>query len=418
MATDDQELQQHSLSFISYNMHGYNQGFSTIRDLSLSISPDVYLLQEHWLTPSNLNKFDIFRNYFSFGSSAMSSTVESGILYGRPFGGVMTLIKVSLRPYTQLIYTSDRCTIIKLLDYIIINVYLPCTGTNDRLQLIDNLLCEISIQIDNFSDCIYLFGGDFNSNIDHNDPASRMINNFIKDNKLIRCDGCVGAKADYTYCNESLNSRSCIDYFFVSDRKCVEKFSVIDEGSNLSDHLPITVVCTCNVVLSADLSEPSSQDSTQEYLRWDHADHLAYYTLTGSHLQTLLAEVNCLVDTVGIDRDKIISSVNSLYNRMVEILSNCAKLTVPNRKKSFYKFWWCEELDCLKQQSISDHRLWQSLGKPRCGEIFDKSRASKLLYKQRIREFQRHEASSYTNDLHESLLSKDGPCFWKCWLAL
>lgn len=118
--------QQRSLSFISYNMHGYNQGFSTIRDLSLSITPDIFLLQEHWLTPSNLNKFDIFKNYFSFGSSAMSSTVESGILYGRPFGGVMTLIKDSLRPFTQLVHTNDRCTIIKVLNYVIINVYLPC----------------------------------------------------------------------------------------------------------------------------------------------------------------------------------------------------------------------------------------------------------------------------------------------------
>jgi len=46
------------LSIMSYNMHGYNQGFQTLRDLTLSMSPDIILLQEHWLTPVNLYKFD------------------------------------------------------------------------------------------------------------------------------------------------------------------------------------------------------------------------------------------------------------------------------------------------------------------------------------------------------------------------
>ena len=76
-------------------MHGFSQGLSSVRDLAISTAPDVFLLQEHWLTPSNLHKFSIFKDYFSFGCSAMSSTVESGIMRGRPFGGVMILIKKS-----------------------------------------------------------------------------------------------------------------------------------------------------------------------------------------------------------------------------------------------------------------------------------------------------------------------------------
>ena len=51
------------------------------------------MLQEHWLTPANLSKLDDgFPQYLCFGTSAMSSTVESGILYGRPFGGVAILV--------------------------------------------------------------------------------------------------------------------------------------------------------------------------------------------------------------------------------------------------------------------------------------------------------------------------------------
>jgi len=54
-------------------------------------------------------------------------------------------------------------------------------------------------------------------------------------------------------------------------------------------------------------------------------------------------------------------------------------------------------------------------GKPRSGNIFDKYRASKLVYKQRIREYQQNESRSYTNELHEALLDKNGPTFWNCW---
>jgi len=81
------------VSIISYNMHGYNQGSHTVRDLMLSIKPDVFLLQQHWLTLAKLCSFENdFLQYMCFGASAMSSCVERGVLRGRPFGGVMTLV--------------------------------------------------------------------------------------------------------------------------------------------------------------------------------------------------------------------------------------------------------------------------------------------------------------------------------------
>jgi len=79
-----------AINIVSYNMHGFNQGYPLIENLINSVKPGIFLLQEHWLTPANINQFDRFPNYFSFGSSAMSKSTELGMLYGRPFGGVMT----------------------------------------------------------------------------------------------------------------------------------------------------------------------------------------------------------------------------------------------------------------------------------------------------------------------------------------
>ena len=55
-------------------MHGFNQGFPTVRDFCLNAKPDIFLLQEHWLTETNMYKFEqIFPEYFIFGSPATHS---------------------------------------------------------------------------------------------------------------------------------------------------------------------------------------------------------------------------------------------------------------------------------------------------------------------------------------------------------
>ena len=96
-----------NLKLVSYNMHGFYQGISVVDELIKSSSPDILLLQEHWLTPDNLYVLDkYFAKYFSFGCSAMSTRIESGMLVGRPFGGVVTLITNRLRNITQTVHLS------------------------------------------------------------------------------------------------------------------------------------------------------------------------------------------------------------------------------------------------------------------------------------------------------------------------
>jgi len=85
------------LKIVSFNMHGFNQGCVAIDELISNYTPNIFLFQEHWLTPANLCKLDIFSNYATFGCCVMADTVESGILRGRPFGGVSILISNNTR---------------------------------------------------------------------------------------------------------------------------------------------------------------------------------------------------------------------------------------------------------------------------------------------------------------------------------
>jgi hypothetical protein len=65
----------------------------------------------------------------------MSKTVERGILVG----GVGILIKSSSNA-TWTVSCTDRYALVKIRNYIIIRVYLPCSGTVDRLLLCNNIL--------------------------------------------------------------------------------------------------------------------------------------------------------------------------------------------------------------------------------------------------------------------------------------
>ena len=78
-----------SLKVVSYNMHGFMQGFSVLEDFTkIDNKPDVFLLQEHWLAPSNLDGFDkYFPAYFSFGIKKWHWNIETGMLRGRSYGG-------------------------------------------------------------------------------------------------------------------------------------------------------------------------------------------------------------------------------------------------------------------------------------------------------------------------------------------
>jgi hypothetical protein len=88
-----------------------------------------------------------------------------------------------------------------------------------------------------------------------------------------------------------------------------------------------------------------------------------------------------------------VSIINEMYDKLVATLQYCASLSVPKHEKDFYKYWWDQELDLLKDESIKSHNLWKLAGKPRNGPCFNKYRADKLAYKLRIRHCQENEFS-------------------------
>lgn len=401
-----------TLVIASYNLHGFNQGRMGIDELISTYEPDVLLLQEHWLTPANLSKFDCYDHYCPFGSSAMSDVVSTDMLVGRPFGGVMTLVNNRLRPISSVIHCSDRFVIIKINNFMVINIYLPCSGTPNRIHLCESIFNEIHSFCEPFKDCKFVIGGDFNVNLDLSDSVVDAVYSFANMYDILRCDLSCGSMCDKpTYINDALQHSSTIDYI-LSSVKDVINYDIIDLNVNFSDHLPVITTFKCDLSVPISQYQTISNRPTVTHLRWDHANLAQFYDFTRVNFEPVWHLLNDIAVSHISNADNLI---NSVHDRIVNILTEGANLFVPKCQKNFLKYWWNQELDHLKSESIKYNDIWKEAGKPKHGQIFVKRSNSRLLYRKKIRECQRHEDQFYTNDLHAALMAKNGVQFWKCW---
>ena len=101
----------------------------------------------------------------------MTKCVESGMLWGRPFGGVMTLINKRLRKFVETTHCEERYTAVRVANCLIVNVYLPCAGSTDRLFVCEELLASMSALRERYHKYQCVIAGDFNVNLDSSDPV-------------------------------------------------------------------------------------------------------------------------------------------------------------------------------------------------------------------------------------------------------
>lgn len=414
MVSDDD-----SLNIFSLNLHGLNQGKPSIDEIIGDFSPDILFVQEHWLTPDNLTKLSVWDNFMMFGSSAMLSIVESGPLYGRPYGGVAILVNKRLSSVCNFVSSSDRYIVLAIADYLLVNVYLPCLGTDNRLTQYNEILNEIWSIREQFPDHTCLFGGDFNVDLMKSDYCSDLLKSFLLEHSLLNSYDLFPDRKCFTYVNESLGHFSTLDYFFVSNPDNLVDFSVVELANNFSDHLPIN----CRLRLKTDLSycqgdrnRVDSINRKDQFLRWDHADLGRYYESTRIALEPIVSRVNYLIgclDSLCLEDTQ--NMVGNVIDDIACVLLSSSSFCVPSVRKSFFKFWWDTELDLLKQASVDAFVLWKQVGRPRQGSFFENKQRARLQYRNAIRGKQRSEMDAYSNDLHENLVRKEPNAFWRSW---
>ena len=94
--------------FVTYNMHGWNNGLSALLELCNDPTIRIIGVQEHWLHGDNVNLLNnVHPEFVGFGLSSMNSRLSSEIYRGRPFGGVGFLWRKSISNNVQITSRAD-----------------------------------------------------------------------------------------------------------------------------------------------------------------------------------------------------------------------------------------------------------------------------------------------------------------------
>ena len=95
-----------------------------------------------------------------------------------------------------------------------------------------------------------------------------------------------------------------------------------------------------------------------------------YYELTRLSLSPIDVEIDDLLGAARADMNSrafVCFEIDRLYEMLVLRMDECTRLTIPRFKSGTLKFWWDQELDELKSNSVASFRAWQNAGKPRTG---------------------------------------------------
>lgn len=404
------------LKVVSYNLHGLNQGRAFLQELHNSA--DVILIQEHWCAPFNLHYLhDMFTDMVCFASSSMNDAISRSVLRGRPFGGLATFVSSRLSENTKLIKMAERFTIIKVHDFVIVNIYMPCSSVTDYISIYEDTLACIANALGELEFTGLIIGGDWNMELMDSHPLYFSALNFTEELGLKFIDDKIVDNSNFTYRVFTTGARSNIDHFAVSSNVygSVMDVLVLDNGINLSDHCAvlcsIELPCACENTLARSGSKKSK---TQYMLRWDKSN-IDRYCDESQHQLGQYEIPNSLFD------DNITycasTQINKLYEHIVSALSTAADRTIVKRKNNFYKFWWDQELDLLKSQAIESFQIWVTAGRPRAGPFFVAMKKDKLAYKRTIKSKEHEAKHAFTNSLDEALMNKNYQSFWTTWRA-
>ena len=232
----------------SYNCRGLPKSHTYLHTrpdiLNMFEFSDILAFQETWFAKQDLHLCDSLHSDF-LSCSVTPVDYSSGILIGRPHGGVSFFYRKSLAKYITPVY-YDNCNwciginfTVNDVCFTLINVYLPYECNNNSDEYIEKLSILESI-IENTNNSCYAILGDFNANVlsDRSNFANYAID-FCERNDMIFSSKELLPTNSYTYISERWGTNSWLDYIFSSPdfHKSIGNMNINYDITNC-DHIP------------------------------------------------------------------------------------------------------------------------------------------------------------------------------------
>ena len=418
------------LEIISHNVNGFERNKEFVSDICSSFPNVIYGLQEHWLRPPT-KKFPgvnalktVHSDLDGWGTSAMKSNMGSKILNGRPYGGTGYIWSKSiasvLKPRTE--YIHERVTAVEISSSIgsivIINCYMPYFKNNDvttQTDLYIDTIGFIDSVIKDNPNSSFVVLGDMNCNYyKGNNQFSLILGDFIRNNNFYCTFDSMSSfdsNSNFTRCNLKQKSFSLLDYIFVSSDLIpfIDHVSIIDSGDVLSDHFPVRLSLSVDLVVSQkqQRSPPSliNWKNINESTRQNFENVMEGY-LDGIRVPYILHGQNACNNTDHIGQ------IEKYYSDIVHCIK-MADLQLPRCTPAATKGFWSDELTVLKNDSIVAHDFWKLNGCPRVGPVFEAKKNAYYRYKLRLKEKKNTFVQDKIDALNEDLADGDHHKFWR-----
>ena len=414
----------------SHNLHSYKKS-STFHKQCIDSYGGVWMAQELWLPENRLSQLTSLGVQF-VARSGMEDAVSSGIMRGRPYGGVSIAWSPDMdhviKPLINYRHKRIVCVEISADPHplLLISVYMPFYDASKRTECMAETADAIAMLEEILSDHPlhqFIIGGDLNTELRGHSPFDQLWSNFVTKYDLLCCDqfnnnNNNNNNNNFTYFHDSLNQRKWIDHFLVSASiaPSTENHCILDLGDNTSDHHPIKLDIKCNIQAEPEKIIPPAKSPS---LKWEKCTQ-EQKTNYSNRLAELLHRSHSVIKRCNIahcQRGDCIASLQMEYDNLTQII-NVADKVLPRHKPGVEKHWWTSELTALRNQCMEIHRLWLLEEKPRSGPTNDERCRVRAAYKRAIRHAQKKPKQDSWNRLHNTLSSKSTTEFWKSWRKL
>ena len=415
MSVSGDRTVQEKLSVVSFNCHGFNNGLSYLPILLESF--DVILLQEHWLSQSDLSMlcFD------GFITTAISGFDDSAILHGRPFGGCAILYRQCLiSSITQLKTGSNRFCAVKI-DFcgctcLLVNVYLPTDYRSVASSaLFKDTLGELAGFVSATSYDFVVVVGDWNTDVNRSGSFTDIVLSFLSDLDMSFADLDYRDDVSFTYIGHDGN-KSWLDHVAVTNhfRFSISSVHTIKDGRNLSDHNPLAFFIDLSSVSVT--SPPSGNNGPLINWRLATPESICDYQGTVQQLLERLSinltdeVVLCCNPTCSVHQNQL----EDVCANLVSGLRDAARTTIPSSRSGRRRriAGWSQlvkpELDSCRWW----YNLWLDAGSPSAGVLFQLKKRAHRRYKYAVRRARRREEHTKQTKLAEALLNDPTCKFW------
>lgn len=405
---------------VSFNCRSVKRCVNHITDLCEV--HDIIALQEHWLLPDDLGYLDkIHPDFSSYGVSAVDTT--TGVLKGRPYGGVAILWKRSVFPNVRPIDTGSTrvaAVCIQLTagrSFIVMSVYMP-TEDADNLPLFTECMGVISAVIETNDVETVLVLGDFNADVSRSSSLfGGKLLDFCNDQSWVCADlALLGTSSNsFTYLSDAHGTTSWLDHCIATEAGLNIVDSIyISNDVYYSDHFPLIINCNIDMLIPKIDKAHSHSINRVIWGTRNKEQKCNYANLCFEYLDLYeWPTITCKVASCNDCHHH--SLIDTYYKQIINSITKAAKDScqgkIRNNKKPV--IGWNHHVKECHAVARQYYQLWNFYGRPTQGNVYNNMIHSKKIFKNKIRWCQLNETKIKMDIIATYRNSKDFGNFWK-----